>query len=304
MPCYHPIRMRQLAALNKNGKRSIVSSKDSREGKDIQLPCGRCVGCRLERARQWAMRCVHEMSLWRVNSYVTLTYDDNELVYGGQLHGILYPRHLVLFWKRLRKYGAKFRYFACGEYGDKLSRPHYHAIIFGYDFQDKKYHSSEGGYDYYYSDTLNRLWGHGNCIIGNATFESASYVARYVMKKRLGKTKLQYEKEGISPEYVVMSRRPGIGREWIDKYLKDVFPRDSISVRGHDTTPPKYYTERYKKLSESLLVTDIHPFEHADMIARRVKRAEDNFEQNTTKQLLIREHIKKRAIKSLTKHKL
>lgn len=292
MPCYHPIRMKQLERTNKNGARPIVSYTHRDKGRSIDLPCGRCVGCRLERSRQWAVRCCNEMSMWRRNIFVTFTYRDEELIHGGAEHGILVPRHLTLFWKRLRKYGAKFRYFACGEYGDQSSRPHYHAIIFGYDFQDKKYHSTKGGTVYYYSDVLNRLWGHGDCIIGDATFESASYVARYVMKKRLGKTKETYAQEGISPEFVVMSRRPGIGSDWYDRYESDIFPRDSIAVRGHDSVPPKYYTQRFSKS---------HPLDIEDVKEKRLERAEKNWEENEPRRLRIRERVKRRSIAEMSR---
>lgn len=244
------------------------------------------------------------MSLWRVNTYVTLTYADDALTFGGASHGILVPRDLTLFWKRLRKSGVKFRYFACGEYGDDTSRPHYHAIIFGYDFPDKVYRNTENGFHYYSSATLDKLWGHGNCIIGDATFESASYVARYVMKKRLGKTAGEYASEGITPEFVVMSRRPGIGSEWYDKYEKDIFPRDNLSVRGHASVPPKYYTRRFQAASEDLLNPHVHPMDYRAMIEARVKRAEENWEENEPKRLKVREYIKLRAIKNLNRNKL
>lgn len=301
MPCYYPIAMAQLFNSNKNGNRSIVSLKSLRisdKYTSVKLPCGRCVGCRLERARQWAMRCVHEMSLWKRNTFVTLTYADDSLTFGGAEHGILVPRDLTLFWKRLRKSGARFKYFACGEYGDLGNRPHYHAIIFGHDFEDKVYHSSKGGNNYYRSFNLNRLWGHGDCIIGNATFESASYVARYVMKKRLGKERDYYAEKGITPEFVVMSRGNaktgpnGIGREWYDRYEEDVFPRDSVAVRGFESVPPRYYTQRFKAS---------HPLEAEDMISRRVERAELNWEENEPKRLKVRERIKRSAISSLSR---
>lgn len=304
MPCYYPIRMKQLTKVNSNGNRSIVSWTHHLPGKSIDLPCGRCVGCRLERSRQWAVRCVHEMSLWRNNSFITLTYADDALTFGGAQHGILNRRDLTLFWKRLRKSGVKFRYFACGEYGDESNRPHYHAIIFGYDFPDKTYHHTEDNYDLYTSATLDRLWGHGSCLIGDATFESASYVARYVMKKRLGKTSEEYEKEGITPEFVVMSRNPGIGGEWYDKYESDVFPRDNISVRGHDSVPPKYYTRRFEAASLDLKNPNVHPMDFQAMKERRKERAQANWEQNEPKQLKVREHVKFASIRKISRKKV
>lgn len=264
------------------------------DGKNIMLPCQRCAGCRLERSRQWAVRCMSEMKIWRANSFITLTYAEDALTFGGAEHGILVPRDLTLFWKRLRKelkkHGKNFRYFACGEYGDLYNRPHYHSIIFGYDFPDKTYKTTKNGNHYYSSDMLNRVWGNGDCVVGNATFESCSYVARYVMKKRLGKTASTYAEEGITPEFCVMSRRPGIGAEFYDKFESDMFPRDQIHSRNYLTTPPRYFTERYKKS---------HPLESEDLIKRRMERADKNWQNNEPKRLRVRERILKSATKTL-----
>lgn len=240
------------------------------------------------------------MQQWKRNSFITLTYADDALTYGGADHGILVPRDLTLFWKRLRKSGVSFRYFACGEYGDKLNRPHYHAIIFGHDFPDKEYLRTKNGNHYYHSPSLNRIWGHGDCIVGDATFESASYVARYVMKKRLGNTAHTYAEEGITPEFVVMSRMPlkgsppgtsgGIGGMYYDEFESDMFPRDQVYSRNTVATPPRYFTERYKKS---------HPLEAEDLIARRIERAEKKWQDSEPKRLRIRERIKLSATKSL-----
>lgn len=295
MPCYYPIRMKQLNRINSNGKNSIVSWTHIADGRSIDLPCGRCIGCRLERSRQWAIRCLNEMSLWRENSYLTLTYAEDALTFGAASHGILVQRDLTLFWKRLRKSGVKFRYFACGEYGDETHRPHYHAILFGHDFKDKTYVQTDNGYHYYSSPSLNKLWGHGNVIIGEATFESAAYVARYVMKKRLGQTREQYAKEGITPEFVVMSRRPGIGSEWYDKYEKDIFPRDHLSIRGRPSVPPAYYTRRFEAS---------HPIDIELVKSARIERAKLNWEDNEPKRLKVREYVKRQAIKNLNRNKV
>jgi len=276
--------------MNAKGTNAIGPRRYDGSGRNVRLPCGRCIGCRLERARQWAVRCVHEMSLWKRNSFVTLTYAPDALKFGGAEHGILVPRDLTLFWKRLRKSGARFRYFACGEYGDIGNRPHYHAIIFGYDFDDKTYDSSQGNSHYYHSRSLDSIWGHGRCIIGDATFESASYVARYVMKKQLGESSGVYAEKGITPEFVVMSRRPGIGAEYYDRYESDMFPRDRIHTRNHEATPPQYYTRRYRAS---------HPIEAEDMIARRIERAERNWKETETYRLRVRESIKRKAIRNL-----
>jgi len=155
MPCYHPISLTR-----KNAKRGFMT-----------VPCGRCIGCRLERSRQWALRCMHELEFHKCNSFVTLTYRDNDLPMGN-MEATLVPDDLMLFWKRLRKeYGNGIRYFACGEYGERTRRPHYHACIFGVDFKDRKVFSTKGDFTLYTSDTLDSIWGYGHCIIGDVSFE-------------------------------------------------------------------------------------------------------------------------------------
>jgi len=227
------------------------------------------------------------------NIFVTFTYRDEELLYGGAQHAILYPRHLELFWKRLRKYvpGTTIKYFACGEYGDVTNRPHYHACIFGYDFQDKQILSAKNGINLYASDCLDHLWGHGHCTIGDVTFESAAYVARYVMKKRLGKSAESYNEEGIEPEFVRMSRRPGIGATWFDKYQSDVFPNDFTVIRnGIKSKPPRYYTNKYF-LS--------HPLNEEDIKKLRIEEANKRWQDNEPLRLKVRERVKKAQIRSL-----
>ena len=119
MPCYHPIPGYRAKSTNPSGKRSIVFNlSEGFKNFAVSVPCGRCIGCRLERARQWSIRCIHEASLYEANCFVTLTYDDDNL----PLDGSLRPRDMVLFLKRLRKrFGPGIRFFQCGEYGDKSS---------------------------------------------------------------------------------------------------------------------------------------------------------------------------------------
>ena len=143
----------------------------------LQLPCGQCGGCRVERSRQWAMRCVYESSLHADNCFITLTYADNPIT--------LRDKDLTNFWKRLRqKLGVKsLRYFACGEYGEQFSRPHYHACVFGWRPCDLELLSVRDSISLYKSRFLSDTWGLGHVTVGDVTFESAAYVARYVLKK-------------------------------------------------------------------------------------------------------------------------
>lgn len=230
MPCYHPINL-------KRSKEKYGS---------LTVPCGQCIGCRLEKSRQWAVRCVHEAQMHQENCFITLTYDDEHLIWGKQAPTLV-PKDLQLFWKRFRKeHGNGIRYYACGEYGERTSRPHYHACVFGFDFQDQKLFDSSNGNDLYTSDNLNTLWGHGNSIIGKLTFESAAYVARYVTTKLTGPYAKVYTELGIEPEFARMSRRPGIGSTWFQRYVTDVYPSDALLVRGKKCRPPRFYDNKYE----------------------------------------------------------
>ena len=224
----------------------------------MQVPCGQCIGCRLERSRQWAIRCMHEASLHPINCFITLTYSpehedrlrialpDRETgeILGRGLN--LNKRDFVLFMKRLRKkFGEGIRFFHCGEYGELLSRPHHHAIIFNHDFADKKVWKQNNGVVLYRSAMLEELWPYGYSSIGAVTFESAAYVARYVTKKINGDMADSHY-NGREPEYVTMSRRPGIARGWYEKFKDtDVYAHDYVVMRDMKLRPPKYYDKLY-----------------------------------------------------------
>ncbi len=257
MPCYHPLDGYQSQIKNPSGKRSLVFNlRDAYSDLKIQVPCGQCIGCRLEKSRQWAIRCTNEASLYENNAFITLTFNDEYLPLDGSLNKPDFQK----FIKRLRKkyvpknpfnkktqdlqYQAfhkktQIRYFHCGEYGDKLSRPHHHACLFNVDFFDKKPLPSNP--KLYTSKSLEQLWPHGFSTIGEVNFETAAYVARYVTKKITGKLAGAHY-EGRIPEYVTMSRRPGIGHDWLEKHLNDVFPHDYMVIRnGIKSKPPSYY---------------------------------------------------------------
>lgn len=258
MACYSPLKAWRTPELTANGKLGITfdPTKGFRD-REIQLPCGQCIGCRLERSRQWAMRCVHEASLYDDNCFITLTYDDQNIPSGNSLC----LRDFQLFLKRLRaRYGSGIRFFHCGEYGERTCRPHYHALLFNFDFPDKKPwgFSKSGQVITYRSESLEDLWSFGHCLIGSVTFESAAYVARYVLKKVTGDAAAEHyefvdpetgEVFQRKPEYVTMSRRPGIGRPWFEKFMKDVYPDDFVVLRGRKMKPPRAY-DRFLELED------------------------------------------------------
>jgi len=253
MPCYRPLHGFKSRNLNPSGKRSIVFNiSEGYRDLPIQIPCGQCLGCRLERSRQWAIRCMHEASLHENNCFITLTYSPEHLPEGGNL---IYD-HFQRFMKRLRKKfsNTTIRYYMCAEYGEKFKRPHFHACLFNLDFVDKvpaPMRRRPGEQPLFVSDTLNSLWPYGFASIGQVTFESAAYVARYITKKQTGQKSWEHYTDFDAntgeifnervPEFNKMSLKPGIGAGWFDKYKTDVYPLDEIIIRERQMKPPKFY---------------------------------------------------------------
>ena len=248
MPCTAPLTAYDLGVKG-NGKRNIVfNAAGDSSGIPIQLPCGQCTSCRLERSRQWAARCVHEAQLHKQNCFLTLTYADEHLPRDKSLH----KRHYQLFLKKLRRrIGVKIRYFLCGEYGSELNsrRPHFHICLFGYDFPDKILYKQSGEYPLYMSKLLDECWNKGISTIGELNFATAAYTARYVMKKVTGEQAKDHyvyiddfgEIHELQPEFVAMSLKPGIGKKWYDRYKRDLYPRDEMVINGKKTKPTKFY---------------------------------------------------------------
>lgn len=215
------------------------------------VPCGWCIGCRKEYARQWAVRGMHEAKMHEDNCFVTLTYEDMPA------YGSLVPRDLQLFFKRLRKAVApkRFSYFAAGEYGERNRRPHYHACLFGLDFADKVLWAVRGDHRTYRSPLLERCWSDGMSEVGSLTYASVRYVAGYITKKISGKVDpdayidVDEETGEITsrvPEFSRVSNRPAIGLRWYEKYGKEVRVTDSVVVAGREEKPPRYYDKLFK----------------------------------------------------------
>lgn len=243
----------------------------------FKLPCGQCIGCKLEHSRVWAARMMHEAQIHDDNCFITVTYDDDHLPRGGTL----VKHHFQDFLKRLRRkiHPQKVRYYMCGEYGSScpdhgvercpncgpIQRPHYHAILFGFDFADKQDLGVRDGYPVYTSASLDSLWSHGSINeIGVVEFESCAYVARYVTKKITGPAAADHytrhcaltdQIHKLEPEYATMSRNPGIGKWWFEQYALDCFPADVCPIpgRGEFGTPPKYYQHMYEQVEPDVL---------------------------------------------------
>lgn len=234
---------------------------------------------------------MHEAQMHELSCFVTLTYDDEHL----PPEQTLIKAHFQNFMKRLRKFhdsdnpGSKIRFFHVGEYGGTTKRPHYHAMLFGIDFADKKQHSkTPTGDTLYISETLDKIWGHGFCTIGAVSIESAGYVARYCVDKINGEMAEEHYKRvnletgeitSVLPEYATMSLKPGIGATWYEKFHKDVFPTDTVVASGKEQLPPKYYTRLLARQSEKL---------EAKIKAKRIRRAKKHQADSTPERLRTR----------------
>ena len=269
------------------------------------LPCGRCIGCRMEKARQWGLRCLHEAKLWPHNQYVTLTYSDDSLPPGGSVC----LRDVQLFMKKLRKKKGScssnpVRFFLGAEYGDENYRPHYHALLFNCPLPDRVFYSyNKRGEPLYTSRELSELWTHGFCTIGEVTFDSAVYCAKYAMKKininensspevraRYEARYVVYDADGIvyerDPEFAVMSRRPGIGAGYYEKYGEELRNHDSVVVNGREVRPTRFYDVRSER---------VDPDGFARLKSRRKRLAVLAKADNTPERLRVKQILMEKA---------
>lgn len=213
---------------------------------NLALPCGKCIGCKTAKATEWAERCSHEAKKYTNNTFITLTYEDNYLPNEGWLDADEFTRFL----KRLRKRAeydrnivcdSRFgiRYFACGEYGEKTARPHYHAILFNADFADKQ----RVGKNLYHSDILRSLWPYGHNRVGDASPAAASYIAQYALKKQ-GDGSTDADGVWKPAPFLRMSRN--LGKDWLEQNQQDLekgfFVRD-----GKPRKIPRTYLLRIKE---------------------------------------------------------
>lgn len=315
MPCYKPI----LALVRKpppgvSGKAKITFPKNVPRANDPRgtptpLPCGQCIGCRLERSRQWAIRLMKEFKLHDRSSFLTLTYHDDYLPRLPNGRPTLVLEDIQLFLKRLRKHFAPhpLRFFQCGEYGELTQRPHHHMILFGEDFckDRERVEDSRSGYPQFRSPTLHRLWGmnpqhwllKGGPTISEVTFESAAYVARYCIKKITGKgSKFFYA--GRKPEFITMSRNPGIASAYFDEFKADIYPHDEV-IPGPGrpaSLPPAYFDKLLEKVDPAL---------YQRVKKKRTEGLDFYSDPNSTDtRLATRERVKQALIKNCLKRDL
>ena len=237
MRCLHP----RTVGFEADGKTISWSQKNySKQYATFQLPCGKCIECRLEYARTWAVRCVHEAKMYQDNSFVTLTYSDENLKSPK-----LQYKDFQNFMKRLRKSTtATIGMFVTGEYGEKTKRPHWHAIIFNWTPKDLKYkYTNDTGDKLYSSQHLDRLWTHGITETGNVTFKSAGYVARYAAKKLIHGKDDEHDYHPVSKK----SSKQAIGKKFLEHYYKDIFNYGECLIEGQKISIPRYYTKWLEK---------------------------------------------------------
>lgn len=234
------------------GEHTIVKNGHIYLQSRLELPCGNCLGCRLDYAKQWALRCMLESKKYEENVFLTLTYDDEHLSSPS-----LIKDDLTKFVKDLRRQWeyhyniSEIRFFACGEYGELYTRPHFHLILFNCPVPDKQIIAKSRGINYYTSPHIERIWNKGFITLGDVTYESCAYVARYVIKKQKGKGSAEfYDNLGLEPEFVRMSRRPGIAREWFEENKDKIYEFDEIFLsdgKGNLRTlkPARYFDRLY-----------------------------------------------------------
>lgn len=235
------------------------------------LPCGKCIECRLRYSREWANRCMLELQYHKESWFVTLTYDDLHVPHAfydeidketGEITPMfnltLVKKDISDFMKRLRTNYERFlgkenhlRFFACGEYGGKTQRPHYHLIIFGLELPegDLKPVSHRGTYDLFSSKFISKAWDKGFNTVGAVSWDTCAYTARYILKKQKGDASVIYDMLGIEPEFTLMSRMPGIAKRYYDEHKEEIYKFDTIWMKlkekGYKCKPPKVYDRYY-----------------------------------------------------------
>lgn len=202
----------------------------------MNVPCGRCMSCRLNRTRMWALRIMHEAKKYENPCFITLTYNDENL----PVNGTLVKRDLQDFFRRLRKEGYEIRYFASGEYGDCGNRPHYHCVVFGMGGNDKP--------------AIEKCWPKGFVTVSHVTYKRAAYVASYTQKKLTGAYAEEYKRRKVIPEFALMSRRPGLGADYVEQYSDFIRRNKFCVVDGKRVAVPRFYKDRVFKDDKSELL--------------------------------------------------
>lgn len=289
MACFRPLEAWQSV---QGGALQFSPPRRGQDLRQLQIACGRCIGCRQKRQRAWALRILHEVQLPAYTSlssdasnFVTFTYDDSHYS-----PGLRYADYQA-FMYRLRDRVGPTRFFCAGEYGEQSGRAHFHAVLFGREFRD----GGKIGKDLYRSRTLEKLWPHGFVSAGAVTYQSAAYVAGYCLKKVSGPRSEEHYRQldwrtgevvSVPPEMARMSLKPGIGYTWFQKYWREVYGvRDGCVLPGGKVAaPPRYYDKLLEELDYGL---------SEERFFERYQTAEGFAADCTPERLAVREHVAK-----------
>lgn len=349
MTCYHPLDAWMSVKPQANGKRHVTFiAKASKDYEYTMLPCGRCIGCKLDKSKEWAIRCLHEASLYGDNNcFITLTFNEANL---NKL-GSLVKDDFVLFMKRFRKHYKgvyavdgedkngnpiityPIRYFHCGEYGDRYSRPHHHACIFNFDFEDKVLLSEKNGVRLYSSEQLERLWSKeidpydylnydpetlwydkkgglhaklGFCSIGELNYDTAAYVARYAIKKLYGDmAAIGYLRNVDLKTGELLGAPYYIEPEYASMSTRPGIGKNWFKEFKSDVYPSDFITNSkgFKQKAPAYydkILNQVDPDALADYKARRVARAKSKpIDEQSPKRLKQMEKVKQAKAKRL-----
>lgn len=279
MPCFRPV------TCWRPPDGGAIQFSEKRDHREIEIPCGQCIGCRINRQQMWAFRALAEASLHPDNWFLTLTYSDAHL----PPHGALQHRDWQLFAKRVRKSLGSFRYLMCGEYGPQTHRPHYHALLFGLPLPDATRYGLRRGHSVFKSNRLSDAWGLGLIELGSVSPSSARYCAGYVLKDTRTPSRV-IEETGelvsLPAPYGRMSLRPGLGDAWIRRYYPEVFAHGACYSADKRFRIPDYFKH---------VLDGIDPVAYESLQEKAVEQA-GQLPQNTRDRLAVREHLAHRSL--------
>lgn len=284
MPCFKPLTAFQPL---EGGALFFSEKKNCRE---LQIPCGQCIGCRLKRQNAWVVRAMCESQMHDENWFPTFTYSEDHL----PMHGSLLYSDVQSAFRAMRYAFGPFRYFVAGEYGDSFARPHYHALMFGLHLHDLEVVKTVGGQPIYRSVALEKAWGKGNVFLGLVTPQSARYCASYTLKKVTGKGAADHyshvdDRTGeiveLVPEFARMSLKPGLGAAWLDKYWPEVVTHDGVVMNGRVNPVPRFFDRRMRAFEDDSIVASIE----AKLDVQRAKARVACLADSTRERLAVRE---------------
>ena len=298
MTCFYPLAavqpivdgraegaVRIVGAADDSHAGAVARTSQRVDGRYLEIPCGQCIGCRLDRTSNWASRFMCESLMHESNWFATLTYKEESCPRDG---GLRYA-DVQAAWKRLSYY-QRVRHGTCGEYGSVNLRPHYHAILFGLRLDDvEPWRKSPAGHQLFRSRSFEeRIWPHGNAEFGSVSYDSCAYVAAYCVKKVTGKAAevrspvtglLPYERidslsgevVSVEPEFLHVSKRPAIGVPFLEKYGGDVYNvHDAVILHGRKQRVPRAF-DRWLEKQPGLRIDELK----ADRLERAVTHADD-----------------------------